>query len=355
MVHRAPNEAARQWVDAVHRHLGDIPHRVTVAYGDPLAVVAEAGAGGLEDPVPLEAPVATDRMERRRTAHAVHLLVRQPGGAVLGLSVPPDKMHPVLGALLGLAGDVHRMLVSQQHQRAELLSLAHEVRNPLMLIAGYAELLGHRGEDEVSALLLEEVRRVDERVEEFLTAGRPTSRALVDVADVVTRVLRRYEAAAATRGVHVVVDAGPVYVVGDAAQLETALANLVKNALEAMSTGGRLELVCARVDRWAEIWVADTGAGVAHDVADRVFQPYVSTKPDGHGLGLSLVADVVERHGGEVALVPSGTGATFRLRLPAAEPPSGGSSTASSHASPAPPAPPATMRSTGQQGGLRGR
>ena len=137
--HRAPNEAARQLVDAVHRHLGATPHHVMVARGDPLVVVAEAG--GLLDPVPLDHPVTTDQMERRRTPHAVHLLVRQPDGAVLGLSVPPDKMHPLLGALLALAADVHRMLVSQQHQRAELLSLAHEVRNPLMLIAGYDKAL----------------------------------------------------------------------------------------------------------------------------------------------------------------------------------------------------------------------
>ncbi len=351
--HRAPNEAARQWVDAVHRHLGDTPHHVMVAHGDPLVVVAEAG--GILDPVPLDNPVTTEQMERRRTPNAVHLLVRQPDGAVLGLSVPPDKMHPLLWALLALAADVHRMLVSQQHQRAELLSLAHEVRNPLMLIAGYAELLGHRGEDEVAALVRDEVRRVDERLEEFLTAGRPTSRALVDVADIVRRVLRRYEAAAASRGVHAVVEARSVYVVGDAPQLETALANLVKNALEAMPTGGRLDLRCLRLDHWAEIWVADTGAGVAHDVVDRLFQPYVSTKPDGHGLGLSLVADVVERHGGEVALVPGGTGAEFRLRLPAAEPPAGGSPPAPSHASPTSPAPPATIGRTRRQGGSRGR
>ena len=321
MIPRVPNEAAREWVDTVHRHLGDSPHRVAVAYGNPLVVVAEAG--GLEDPVPLADPVATDRMERRRTPHAVHLLVRQPDGAVLCLSMPPDKMHPVLGPLLALAGDVHRMLVSQQHQRAELLSLAHEVRNPLMLIAGYAELLGHRGEDEVSALVLDEVRRVDERLNDFLTVGRPARLALVDVADIVARVLRRYDAAAKTRGVRAVVEARSVSVVGDASQLETALANLVKNALEAMPTGGRLGLRCARVGRWAELWVVDTGAGVAHDVVDRLFQPYVSTKTDGHGLGLALVADVAGRHRGEVALMPGGTGAAFRVRLPAAEPSAG--------------------------------
>ncbi len=306
----------------MHRHLGDLPHRVVVAQGEPLAVVVEAGSFG--EAVPLDGPVSPGRIERRRTPDAMHLVLPMPDGAVLGLSVPPDKMHPLLAALLGLAGDVYSMLVGQQRQRAELLSLAHEVRSPLLLIAGYAELLGHRGEEEVAALLLEEVRRVDDRLEELLTAGRPTSRALVDVADLVSQVIRRYETAAIARGVHAVAEARSVFVLGDAPQLETALANLVKNALEAMPSGGRLEMGCAKVDHWAEIWVVDTGAGVAQEVADRLFQPYVSTKADGHGLGLALVADVAERHGGEVALVPSQAGAKFRLRLPAAEPPHGG-------------------------------
>ncbi len=280
-----------------------------------------ASAGPLDHPVPMEGPLPRGRVERRRTPHAVHFLLSAPDGMVLGVSVPPDKVHPLLESLLVLSAEVYAMLIDQQRQREEFLSLAHEVRNPLMLIAGYTELLVHRGESEVSGLVLEEVRRVEERLEEFLTAGRPMSRALLDIADVLARVMRRYQAMLAAAGVRAAVEIQPAYVYGDAPQLEIAVANLVKNAVEAMPSGGRITLRCERVDQWASVCVEDTGPGIAREVMGQLFQPYVSTKPDGHGLGLSLVADVAERHGGRVELLPSESGAAFCIWLPSADPP----------------------------------
>lgn len=315
----AVEQAARRWVEVVHRALAGQPHYAAAAVVEPLQVLAEAGT--LADPIQWSGMVPVDRVERRRTADAVSFVLGRAPNVVLGIAAPPDSAHPLLASLLAVSGELFNGYRDQQHQRAELRALAHEVRNPLMLIAGYAELLGHRGEAEVSQLILDEVRRVDERVEDFLTAGRPLERGVVDVGTLVQRVARRYERLSLGQGVRIVVEVRPVAVLGDVRQLEVAVTNLVKNALEAMPAGGRLTLRCGPDGAGAEVVVEDTGAGVAREIADHLFQPYVSTKSDGHGLGLSSVAEIAQRHGGEVRLLPSADGAVFRLWVPRGEVP----------------------------------
>jgi len=312
-------QAARRWVEAVHRALAEQLHYVAAARVEPLQVLAEAGT--LAEPIQWSGMVPVDRVERRRTAGAVSLMLGRAPKLVLCIAVPPDSAHPLLASLLTLSGELFNGWRDQQHQREELRALAHEVRNPLMLIAGYAELLGHRGEAEVSQLILDEVRRADDRVEDLLSAGRPLEWAVVEVAALVERVARRYERLALSQGVRIVVEVRPAAVLGDVRQLEAAVTNLVKNALEAMPAGGRLTLRCGPEGAGAEVVVEDTGAGVAREVADHLFQPYVSTKSDGHGLGLSSVAEIAHRHGGEVRLMPSENGAVFRLWVPRGEVP----------------------------------
>ncbi len=98
--------------------------------------------------------------------------------------------------------------------------------------------------------------------------------------------------------------------------------NLLRNAREAMQQGDRRELtVEARPigGETVEIAVSDTGPGIAAEVADRLFQPFVTTKRSGMGVGLSICRTIVEAHGGRLDVERNGTGgATFRLRLPAA-------------------------------------
>ena len=106
----------------------------------------------------------------------------------------------------------------------------------------------------------------------------------------------------------------------DASQLQQVLVNLVLNALDAMPTGGTLTVRVRQVAGWVELEVADTGSGIVRDVLPKLFQPFVSSKETGLGLGLVISRRIVEDHGGTIdaANRPEG-GATFFVRLPAGE------------------------------------
>ncbi|HEU0154883.1 MAG TPA: ATP-binding protein, partial [Stellaceae bacterium] len=105
----------------------------------------------------------------------------------------------------------------------------------------------------------------------------------------------------------------------DGVQIEQVVVNLVRNAIEAMDGGARRELAvtAAPADGGIEISIADTGPGIAPDIAERLFQPFVTTKPQGMGVGLSICRSIVEAHGGTLTAEPNpGGGTIFRFTLP---------------------------------------
>jgi two-component system sensor kinase FixL len=109
----------------------------------------------------------------------------------------------------------------------------------------------------------------------------------------------------------------------DRTQMQQVLLNLIRNAAEAMAgrEGSRIEIACARLpDAGLSITVADNGPGLAPDVARRLFEPFVSTKRDGMGIGLAICRTIVEGHGGKLAVAsPAGGGAVFSVVLPAVQ------------------------------------
>ncbi len=103
----------------------------------------------------------------------------------------------------------------------------------------------------------------------------------------------------------------------DASQLRQSLLNLIRNGLEAMEGGGTLSLSTRRADGEVEISVADTGKGIPEEQHATIFEPFVTTKPSGTGLGLPLVREIVHEHGGTITVESRpGAGTVFRLRLP---------------------------------------
>jgi two-component system sensor kinase FixL len=104
-------------------------------------------------------------------------------------------------------------------------------------------------------------------------------------------------------------------------QIQQVLLNLIRNAIEAMNGYDRKELVVSTSpvnNGMIEIDVSDTGHGVSEEIADRLFQPFVTTKPAGMGVGLSISRRIIEAHGGEMWAEPNpGGGTTFRFTLEA--------------------------------------
>jgi nitrogen-specific signal transduction histidine kinase len=225
------------------------------------------------------------------------------------------------------------------------LALAHEIRNPLGAIRGVAQLLG----DELGGagpfrehvtVVLAEIDRVNRVMEALLDLGRPLTFTFggVNLHELLDRVTLLAEPAARAHEVQLVrrYDPSLPALWADADRLVQVFQNLVQNGIEAMPGGGRLTLTTrlsldtvfgGRVDLGAgsrplvEVQVTDEGEGIPAERLDRVFDPFVTTKPRGLGLGLALAYRIVEEHRGvlRVASTP-GKGTTFSCHLPIAPP-----------------------------------
>ncbi len=206
-----------------------------------------------------------------------------------------------------------------------LASVAHELKNPLQTIMGYAEL-GAAGEIEVDETrdTFETIRaqaaRMRGMVQDLLGFSRPAAAERVNIADLVRKIVRMQRVAHRGRVEILEHVAWEGYVAHSADRVSQILTNLVSNAVDAAARpDGRVDIVCDADRDFLTIRVLDNGPGIAPDVARRLFQPFVSTKPDGKGTGLGLAISRRLAHSMQGTLEaenrPEG-GAAFTLRLP---------------------------------------
>lgn len=212
-------------------------------------------------------------------------------------------------------------------------SLAHEIRNPLHSIglnAGVVQqyvgeataLPSRRAMSESLHTIQEETRRLTELLNNYLGLLRSAPEpAEVDVRDTCKRVMQLLSYAAMKARVDLRLESDaelpPVFGVPD--RLQQAVLNLVLNAIQAMPHGGRVVLQVAASGGLVRVSVTDSGPGLPQDLAEKLFDTRVTTKPGGSGLGLPLVRMIAEAHGGSVWYrSDEGRGATFTLVLPSA-------------------------------------
>lgn len=213
--------------------------------------------------------------------------------------------------------------------------LAHELTQPLTAILAQAQagrrLLG-RGDEAALAPVLDDTvaqaRRASAMLERFRNWSRPQRppASACDLREVVANVRALLAPQAERSGVRLEFDVpdAPVSVVADAIEMEQVVFNLVRNAIEAVGAadeGGRVSVTLRQEAARTVLEVADDGPGVAEALRPRLFTPFTTTRADGTGLGLALSQRLVERAGGEIALVDGGPGATFRVVLPHEEAP----------------------------------
>jgi signal transduction histidine kinase len=141
----------------------------------------------------------------------------------------------------------------------------------------------------------------------------------MDVNALITEVIALVEPDARRTGITCRADVSNVPPLrADPALLRQALLNLALNGCQAMPNGGKLTMGARTIkDRRVELSIEDTGAGISADKLDRIFDLYYTTKPEGSGIGLSIVYRIVQLHGGEIEVQSTeGRGTTFRLLLP---------------------------------------
>ena len=205
--------------------------------------------------------------------------------------------------------------------------VAHEIRNPITTIGGFArrikkELGDNRKLEKYVDIILDETARLEnivKRVQDF-TETQSYSPSPTSIEPLVEEVLNASMPQANQLGVRIVKEMAPdlPQVRLDSSQLSVALANLVENALEAMPQGGTLNLKVLREDRSLVITIKDTGCGIPKDQLTAIYDPFVTSKAKGAGLGLTLVNQVVSNHHGDIRItseVQKGTVVIIRLPL----------------------------------------
>ena len=198
--------------------------------------------------------------------------------------------------------------------------LAHELRNPLASIKGSADLLARSSAErdsvarELGDIISSEVDRTNLLVTRFLDFARPLEpqREMADITEVIDR-------AAGHAGVPIIREYSQdiPQLALDPALMEQVFINLLTNAAQASEPGEPITVMTRLVEHGVEVSVIDRGAGIAPDKLETIFNPFVTTKQTGVGLGLPIVAKIVDGHGGKITIesVP-GRGSTFRIRLP---------------------------------------
>ncbi len=261
-------------------------------------------------------------------------------GVVRHLSV---SAAPVLGAgnevetVVFIVQDLSdkRALEADLQRRDRLVSMgalasgvAHEVRNPLNAISIIVQRLRREFEpqkdgseyDKLTAVVGDEVKRVDRIIRQFLQWARPPElkKERVDLGALLERAAQVCEPSAAAKGLRLERDFAQVgEALVDPDQLQQVLLNLLGNAVEATSAGF-VRLAARSVEaNEVEVIVEDTGVGIAAEDQERIFDLYYTTKAEGAGLGLGLVHRIVSEHGGRLELHSElGEGTRFTLRFP---------------------------------------
>lgn len=212
--------------------------------------------------------------------------------------------------------------------------LAHELNQPLTAILNYTnaglDIADERGDDELKSVfgkVAEQASRagnIIRRLRAFIEKRGP-NRTDEDITRTIDEAIRLGQINAAERGIklRVLFEHGLPNVSIDRVQIQQVLINLMKNAAEAMERSDRRELTVT-ISRVApelvQVSVADTGPGISDDMTEKLFQPFVTTKATGMGMGLSICRGIIEAHGGRLWLESNpGGGATFRFNVPVAQ------------------------------------
>jgi signal transduction histidine kinase len=206
--------------------------------------------------------------------------------------------------------------------------VSHEIKNPLMVIGGLARQVERKVGDEPNALqklqiIQNEVQRLETFLGDLRDFTRPATPAKqqVNINDVIQEVDVLMAEQAMSQGVNLVehLDPNLPLLEADPNQMKQVLLNLVKNALEALDSGGQVILSSGAADHQVWFSVRDTGGGMPPEVLEKIFDPFFTTKEKGTGLGLAVIHKIITDHHGDISVSSSpDKGTTIMVNLPSA-------------------------------------
>jgi signal transduction histidine kinase len=231
--------------------------------------------------------------------------------------------------------------LENEKRRAERLAslgtlvsgIAHEIKNPLVAIKTFAELLPERFtdadfRDDFSGVVIKEIERIDGLVGRLrsLASPSPSTALPVDIREPLleTVALLRAQCEQSRTTVRRELDTSPLLVAVDSSQLKQLFLNLCINAIEAMGQGGELTVKAHQKFRqgvpWVIVEVLDSGTGISDSIRSKIFDPFFTTKSRGSGLGLAICHNIADAHRGTIrAENNKGKGASLVVEFPAAQ------------------------------------
>lgn len=205
-------------------------------------------------------------------------------------------------------------------------SIAHEIRNPMTSLKGFTQLLSHQVTQEGNqylGIINSEISRMESILNEFLVLSKPTKRSFecFSLSSIITQVVEFMYPQGLLQGIqlsYVSMQQSADNINGDAYELKKVLMNILKNALEVMSSGGEITITQSLTENnQIRISVKDQGTGMSKDQMNKIFMPFYTSKEKGTGLGLAHAVQTIEEHGGCIEVESEvGHGTTFHLLLP---------------------------------------
>jgi PAS domain S-box-containing protein len=200
--------------------------------------------------------------------------------------------------------------------------IAHEIRNPLTSLKGFLHLIKN-GElkEEYTDIMESELDRIEFILNEFLVLSKPhlTKYNKKDVHVLFKQILPLFKTQAAYKNIQLVTefDSEELLINCNGNQLKQVFINFIKNAMEAMSSGGVIKIECKKEHNELCIRFIDEGSGISEESLKRLGEPFFTTKENGTGLGLMVSFKIIQEHGGTIQITSQlGRGSTFEIKLP---------------------------------------
>lgn len=274
----------------------------------------------------------------KRIGHASELIATRKDGRTFPATIS-FSVSQVDGELYftGIVSDLSETKILQDRiLRSERLAalgqfvaeITHEIKNPLMMIGGFArQLIQKTKDDQIRSklnIIADEVQRLEELLKELREyyMSRSLNVEEVDILGLLQEIYDLVNKDCERKSIEAVFKKRRIspLVKGDKDKLKQVFLNLVKNAIEAMDHGGKLIIAHRMIGDQVEISISDNGCGISKKDRERIFSPFFTTKRQGTGLGLNISKNIIEDHeGGSITLKSEeGKGTTFKVTLPVA-------------------------------------
>lgn len=256
--------------------------------------------------------------------------------AQIDTSDGPAEVRTLAAAFNRMSADLH---AGQQAQRDFVANVSHDLKTPLTSIQGFAQALldgtvvDEDGRQQAARVIIDETERLNRLVEDLLDLARMDAgqmlmeRKPVDLSGLLEAVVERASLRAEETGVVLALDLfGPVTIIGDGDRLAQVFTNLVDNAIKHTPQGGKVRIWSSTKAGWVNVHVDDEGGGIPAPDLSRIFERFYQVDKArsgqrGVGLGLAIVREIVEAHGGRVvAQSETGKGSRFSVQLPVGMP-----------------------------------